>query len=193
MPQTPLSICLLRLSALGDVTHVVPLVRTLQAAWPEVALTWVIGKGEHRLLEGLPGVVFVEYDKRTGLAGMRALRGQLLGQLADGRFDALLQMQVAARANLLSAFVPATRRIAVLGVMAELDDPAAGHRAIAEQAARLGIELIAVGTHRYGVAPVADPVAAVGRIGAGTAVVVKASLVGGLQAVAAELLARHQR
>jgi heptosyltransferase I len=111
MPQTPLSICLLRLSALGDVTHVVPLVRTLQAAWPEVALTWVIGKGEHRLLEGLPGVVFVEYDKRTGLAGMRALRGQLLGQLADGRFDALLQMQVAARANLLSAFVPATRRI----------------------------------------------------------------------------------
>ena len=36
---------------------------------------------------------------------------QLLGQLADGRFDALLQMQVAARANLLSAFVPATRRI----------------------------------------------------------------------------------
>ena len=72
MPQTPLSICLLRLSALGDVTHVVPLVRTLQAAWPKVALTWVIGKGEHRLLEGLPGVDFIEYDKKAGLAGMRS-------------------------------------------------------------------------------------------------------------------------
>ena len=111
MPQTPLSICLLRLSALGDVTHVVPLVRTLQAAWPKVALTWVIGKGEHRLLEGLPGVDFVEYDKKAGLAGMRALRGQLRERLAGGRFDALLQMQVAARANLLSAFIPAERRI----------------------------------------------------------------------------------
>ena len=111
MPQTPLSICLLRLSALGDVTHVVPLVRTLQAAWPHVALTWVIGKGEHRLLEGLPGVHFVEYDKKTGLAGMRALRRQLR-ELAPGRrFDALLQMQVAARANLLSAFIPAKRKI----------------------------------------------------------------------------------
>jgi heptosyltransferase I len=111
MPQAPLSICLLRLSALGDVTHVVPLVRTLQAAWPQLALTWVIGKGEHRLLEGLPGVHFVEYDKKTGLAGMRALRRQLRERAPDGRFDALLQMQVAARANLLSAFIPAKRRI----------------------------------------------------------------------------------
>lgn len=111
MPQAPLSICLLRLSALGDVTHVVPLVRTLQAAWPQVALTWVIGKGEHRLLEGLPGVDFVEYDKKTGLAGMRAVRRQLRERAPGSRFDALLQMQVAARANLLSAFIPAKRRI----------------------------------------------------------------------------------
>jgi heptosyltransferase I len=105
-PAPPRSICLLRLSALGDVTHVVPLIRTLRRAWPDVALTWLIGNGEHRLLEGLEGVSFVEYDKRSGLAGMRAVRRQL-----PGRFDALLQMQVALRANLLSAFVPATRRI----------------------------------------------------------------------------------
>ena len=103
----PASICLLRLSALGDVTHVVPLVRTLRASWPDVALTWVIGKGEHRLLEGLEGVEFVEYDKRSGMRGMQALRKGLGGR----RFDVLLQLQVAARANLLSAFIPARRRI----------------------------------------------------------------------------------
>ena len=106
-PAAPDSICLLRLSALGDVTHVVPLVRTLRDAWPAVAITWVIGKAEHRLLEGLDGVEFLEYDKRSGLAGMRALGRRLRGR----RFDALLQLQVAARANLLSAFVPARRRI----------------------------------------------------------------------------------
>ena len=104
---SPSSICLLRLSALGDVTHVLPLVRTLRRAWPEVALTWVIGKGEQKLLDGLPGVEFLVYDKKSGLAGMRALRRSLAGR----RFDALLQMQVAARANLLSAFLPARRRI----------------------------------------------------------------------------------
>ncbi len=106
------SICLLRLSALGDVTHVVPLVHTLQAAWPQSRLTWIIGRGEHRLLAGLPGVDFVEYDKKSGVAGMRALRRDLRARLAPGkRFDTLLQMQVAARANLLSAFVPAHRRV----------------------------------------------------------------------------------
>jgi heptosyltransferase I len=112
VPNAPLSVCLLRLSALGDATHVVPLVRTLQAALPQLRLSWVIGRGEHRLLEGLPGVDFVEYDKKSGLAGMRALRSELRQRL-DGtpRFDALLQMQVAARANLLSAFIPAQRRI----------------------------------------------------------------------------------
>ena len=103
----PRSICLLRLSALGDVTHVLPLVRTLQRAWPESTLTWIIGKVEQRLLEGLPGVEFLVYDKSSGLGGMLAMRRALRGR----RFDALLQMQVAARANLLSAFVPAARRI----------------------------------------------------------------------------------
>ena len=106
-PAAPHSICLLRLSALGDVTHVLPLLHTLRQAWPEVAITWMIGKGEHRLLDGLPGVRFIEYDKKSGLGGMRAVRRELLGR----RFDALLQLQVSARANLLSAFIPARHRI----------------------------------------------------------------------------------
>ncbi|KAF1687500.1 ADP-heptose--LPS heptosyltransferase [Pseudoxanthomonas broegbernensis] len=101
------SICLLRLSALGDVTHVVPLVRTLLRAWPDAPLHWIIDPAGHRLLDGLDGVAFHVYDKRSGLAGMRALRRTL----PDGGFDVLLQLQVAARANLLSAFVPARRRV----------------------------------------------------------------------------------
>ena len=105
-PVPPRSLCLLRLSALGDVTHVLPLVRTLRSAWPDVAITWVIGKGERRLLDGLPGVRFIEYDKNTGIRGMREVRRQ-----CGERFDALLQLQVSARANLLSAFIPAHRRI----------------------------------------------------------------------------------
>ena len=105
-PAAPHSICLLRLSALGDVTHVLPLLHTLRTAWPSTEIDWVIGKGEHRLLAGLPGVHFVEYDKKSGLGGMRAVRREL-----GRRFDALLQLQVSARANLLSAFIPARHRI----------------------------------------------------------------------------------
>ena len=107
MKSAPRSICLLRLSALGDVTHVLPLVHTLRRAWPDVAITWIIGKAEHRLLEGLPGVELIVFDKRAGFAGVRALRRQLAGR----RFDALLQMQLALRANLLSPLVRADVRI----------------------------------------------------------------------------------
>ncbi|WMJ68044.1 glycosyltransferase family 9 protein [Stenotrophomonas sp. 24(2023)] len=107
MASTSSSLCLLRLSALGDVTHVVPLVRTLQTARPDTPIHWVIDKVGQKLLDGLPGVVFHAYDKKSGLAGMRALRASL----PAGRFEALLQMQVALRANVLSAFIPAQRRI----------------------------------------------------------------------------------
>jgi len=82
-------------------------VRTLQAARPDTPIHWIIDKVGHKLLDGLPGVVFHAYDKKTGMAGVKELRKQL----PPGRFDALLQMQVAFRANLLSAFIPAERRI----------------------------------------------------------------------------------
>jgi heptosyltransferase I len=106
-PSAPRSICLLRLSALGDATHAVPLLRTLRRAWPEVAITWIIGKGEARMLEGLEDVEFLPFDKKSGWAGLRDLRARLAGQ----RFDVLLQMQLALRANLLSALIRAERRI----------------------------------------------------------------------------------
>jgi heptosyltransferase I len=101
------SICLLRTSAIGDVTHVVPLVRTLQQAWPDASLTWVIGRLERRLVGDLPGIEFVTFDKTAGWAGMRAVHAELRGR----RFDALLQMQVAMRSNLLSLGIKAGRRI----------------------------------------------------------------------------------
>ncbi len=103
----PASICLLRTSAIGDVTHVVPLLRTLQAAWPQARLTWIVGKLERKLVGDLPGVDFITFDKGKGLAGMREVWSALRGQ----RFDALLQMQVALRSNLLSLGIKADRRI----------------------------------------------------------------------------------
>ncbi|MFA6229325.1 MAG: glycosyltransferase family 9 protein [Rhodanobacter sp.] len=105
--HTPSSLCLLRSSAIGDVTHVVPLVHTLQQAWPRASLTWVIGKLERKLVGDLPGVEFITFDKAAGWAGMRAVHAELRGR----RFDALLQMQVALRSNLLSLGIKADQRI----------------------------------------------------------------------------------
>jgi UDP-N-acetylmuramyl pentapeptide synthase len=48
--------------------------------------------------------------------------------------------------------------------------------------------VIATGTDLYGIAPVDDPVTAIGPLGPGDAVLVKASRVAGLDRVAAALL-----
>ncbi len=103
----PDSLCILRLSALGDVSHVVPLIRTVQRHWPGTALTWIVGQFEARLVGDIPGVEFIPYDKRSGWRGLSGLRRRLRGR----RFDALLLMQLALRANLVSSAVRADVRV----------------------------------------------------------------------------------
>src|SRR3546814_7617974 len=89
------TVCLLRLSALGDVSHVLPIVHALRQQAPQTRITWIIGRVEARLLGALPGVEFIVYDKRGGFAAWRALRRRL----ANRRFDALLLMQMSLRSE----------------------------------------------------------------------------------------------
>ncbi len=101
--QPPRSVCLLRLSAIGDTCHVVPILRTLQRAWPETQFTWIIGKTEARLMSLIEGVEFIIVDKRAGPAARREIRRQLAGR----PFDVLLHMQLAFRASLIARQVQA--------------------------------------------------------------------------------------
>lgn len=86
--------------------------------------------------------------------------------------------------------LPAKRRVAIVGIMAEISDPAAEHRAIAQYANEREVELIAVGTDLYGIAAAADAEVHLGSLSADDAVLVKGSRVAGLEQVAALLLSR---
>ena len=103
----PRSVCILRLSAIGDTCHVVPIVRTLQHAWPAAQLTWIIGRSEARLMSLIEGVEFITVDKRAAFGGLRALRRALRGR----HFDVLLHMQLALRASLAALCVPASVKL----------------------------------------------------------------------------------
>jgi heptosyltransferase I len=107
LDHQPEGVCILRLSALGDATHTLPVVRALQDRWPGTRITWIIGKLERRLLGDLEGVEFIVFDKRGGWAEVGKLRAALSGR----QFDVLLHMQVAARANLLSRLIKAPVRL----------------------------------------------------------------------------------
>ena len=101
------SICILRLSAIGDVSHVVPVVRAIQQQKPDASITWICGKLEHKVIAGIEGIQFVIFDKKAGNSAYRDLRRDLAGE----RFDVLLHMQVAARANFASICIKAGKRL----------------------------------------------------------------------------------
>jgi heptosyltransferase I len=105
--EPPRSVCILRLSAIGDACHVVPIVRTLQQAWPSTQLTWIIGKTEARLMSLIEEVEFIIVDKRASTSARRAQQAQLKSR----RFDVLLHMQLALRASLVARRVAASSKI----------------------------------------------------------------------------------
>jgi UDP-N-acetylmuramoyl-tripeptide--D-alanyl-D-alanine ligase len=89
--------------------------------------------------------------------------------------------------------IPAARRTAVLGLMAELgDSEAAEHAAIGELARELGVRLITVATPAYGgddVATLDDVLLLLSDLDGDDAVLVKGSRVAGLERLASRLLA----
>jgi heptosyltransferase I len=103
----PESICILRLSAIGDCCHTLPVVRTLQAHWPATHITWIIGRTEYGLLKDASGIEFITFDKRDPRASRHAIRRQL----ADRHFPLLLHMHASMRANLVSRMVRADVRL----------------------------------------------------------------------------------
>jgi len=103
----PRSILLVRLSALGDVTLMLPIVRTIQHFWPETKITWLIGRGAFHLLEGVEGVEFLVVDKPKSISDYKALR-RLFQQR---HFDVLLATQASLRTNLIYPLINAKLKL----------------------------------------------------------------------------------
>lgn len=105
--SAPESLCLLRLSAIGDCCHAVALVQAIQRQWPQTRITWVTGKVEARLLSQLHNVEIITFNKSDGWRAYTTLWQQLRGR----RFDALLHMQAAIRASIASMGIRARYRL----------------------------------------------------------------------------------
>src|SRR5215207_2805336 len=106
--DSPEKVCLLRLSAIGDTCHVVPLLRRLQAAWPRTRFTWVIGKLEAKLMSVIPDVELITVDKGAGFSAYSRLRE---GVRRRGAFDLLLHLQLSIRASAGAALIPAAIKL----------------------------------------------------------------------------------
>ena len=101
------SICILRLSSIGDVTHIVPIINTIKKNSVETSITWIIGSTEYELVKTMPNINFIVIDKNNFFDSVKKLRN-----LNNGNpFDVLLHMQVSLRSNIISLFIRARTKI----------------------------------------------------------------------------------
>lgn len=105
--SVPTEVCIIRLSAIGDCCHTLPIVRTLQAAWPQTKFTWIIGRIEASLLRGIDDIEFVIFEKGRNLNSFRELRRKLRNR----RYSLLLHMHPSMRANIASRMIRADIRL----------------------------------------------------------------------------------
>ncbi len=122
---------------------------------------------------------------------MQLLRTPTGGRVLNDAYNASPASMTAALVALSQLDVD--RRVAVLGLMAELGDiSATEHRHVRDFAESLGIRILAVGTSLYGdgveVVELDQVVRRLGEMGAGDAVLLKGSRVAGLEVLAGELL-----
>ena len=88
------SICILRLSSIGDVTHIVPIINTIKKNSVETSITWVIGSTEYQLVKTMPNINFIVIDKNNFFDSVKKLRN-LRGQAKFGSFLSNVQGVVA--------------------------------------------------------------------------------------------------
>jgi heptosyltransferase I len=103
----PASICIIRLSAIGDCCHTLAVARSIQTAWPDTPVTWIIGRTEYGLMKGISGIEFITFDKSAGYRGYQQLRREI----GNREFAVLLHMHASMRANLASLCVRAKTRL----------------------------------------------------------------------------------
>jgi heptosyltransferase I len=107
MDAAPRSIAVLRMSALGDVVMTLPLLRTLQKAFPRTKIHWIVSRPFDTIVQGISGIELIVIDKPRGPLSFWRLYRQM--QAYD--FDWLLVPQASMRANLVTAVTRARRKI----------------------------------------------------------------------------------
>ena len=96
------------LSAIGDIVHALPLISSLRAAAPGLSLEWITQPVPGEIAGGHPGVDRLwTLDRARGWRAFRDLRRALGGR----RFDVVLDLQVYAKASMVTAMLDSPRKI----------------------------------------------------------------------------------
>jgi heptosyltransferase I len=97
----PGDVCIVLLTAIGDVVHGLPVANALKRAWPETRITWIVEPGPapmispHRAVDRV-----IVFEKRRGWRGVQALWQQMRGE----RFGVTLNLMPYFKSNFPTLF-----------------------------------------------------------------------------------------
>jgi len=92
------------MSAVGDAVHVLPVINALKRHQPTTHITWVLQPGPASLVRGHRAVDdIVLFDRAKGLRAFTDIRGEL----AERRFDVVINLQVYFKAGVVTSFTRA--------------------------------------------------------------------------------------
>ncbi|MGH7347858.1 MAG: lipopolysaccharide heptosyltransferase I, partial [Candidatus Rokuibacteriota bacterium] len=115
-----MNIALVKLSAIGDVVHALPVAAALHAALPQARLVWIVERREAAVLRGNPALSeIVPVDTRTWRRARRPLAvaettGALVAlrrHLRASRFDVAIDLQGLVKSGVITAATGAPLRI----------------------------------------------------------------------------------
>ena len=115
-----MNIALVKLSAIGDVVHALPVAAALHAALPQARLVWIVERHEAAVLRGNPALSeIVPVDTRTWRRARRPLAvaettGALVAlgrHLRASRFDVAIDLQGLVKSGVITAATGAPLRI----------------------------------------------------------------------------------
>ncbi len=101
-------VCIVMMSAVGDVVHVLPVINAIKRARPATHITWVLQPGPSMLVKNHRSVdEIILFERKKGITAMR----EVIAALRARRFDLLIDLQVYFKAGLISALSGARRRL----------------------------------------------------------------------------------
>ena len=120
MSAEPRAVAIVKLSALGDVIHALPVAEALAAAFPRARLAWLVERREAALLRDHPTLdEVIDVDTRAWRSARtprqlrEALRelGGLRRRLRAGQFDVAIDLQGLVKSGVVTRLPGAPRRI----------------------------------------------------------------------------------
>lgn len=113
MPPSP-RILIVRLTAMGDVIHGLPVASALREHFPNATIAWAVEGRAAELVEGHPALDAVIKLPRRWWNSLRTIRG-VRRQLRDLKFDVTVDLQCLTKSALVAWLSGAKRRLGVAG------------------------------------------------------------------------------